>query len=408
MDDSHVDLRAVRFVDKVNDNLICCICQNPFIEPVISCCGHIFCKKCIFQAIEASPICPIDRSTLSKDDFEPAAKIIYNMVNELLVYCPHQEQGCPYIGQRQFIESHLKHDCEYIMAPCKLEECKELLLRKDLQNHVENCKYRIIECNMCKKKFCTYELENHYKLCPAEIITCPYCKTSHPRSEHIFHLKDCPQFILSCPHAEFGCVWTDERQHLKDHLSHCPYESIKHYLYKQQQTEKALRNELQQCYKENESLKSQQHEIQQNIESLSHQLNRMFPGHFMIDPDITEEARNESIMSENQRMNNELETLSVNIASLELKQNMALMTETFRLQEELQSLRAICHGLRLQMHYLMMERKTTASTGANTTGSSASTSTNATSTHGTDTVTVLNRMNKWLDSASGPRQETKL
>ncbi|KAL7318161.1 hypothetical protein PS15m_004419 [Mucor circinelloides] len=408
-----VDLRTLRFVDTINDNLICCICQNPFIDPVISRCGHTFCQHCIFQAIEASPVCPIDRASLGKDDFEPAAKIICNMVNELSVYCPRYEQGCPHVGQRQFIESHLKNDCEYTMAPCELEECKELLLKKDLQSHAETCKYRILECNMCKKKLRAFELEDHYNLCPSEIITCQYCDTSRPRSEHVSHINECPQFKVKCTHEEFGCSWSDQRQALAGHLSTCPYESIKHYLYKQQQSEKALLNELQQVHRENESLKRQQSESRQHIESLTQQLDLMFPGHFMTDPDIPEEARNESVMSENQRMNNELETLSANIASLELKQNMALMTETFRLQEELQSLRAICHGLRMQMHYIMMDRKTAATSNASASGTATGGgSGSGTSTRGaneSNATNAMNRMRAWLDpNGSGPRQETKL
>lgn len=175
-------------------------------------------------------------------------------------------------------------------------------------------------------------------------------------------------------------------------MSSCPYESIKEYLHQQKKTEKSLRNELQQLHKENESLKRQQYESRQHIEALTRQLDLMFPGHFVTDPDIPEEARNESVLSENQRVNNELENLSANIASLELKQNMALMTETFRLQEELQSIRAICHGLRMQMHYVMMDRKPTPTT-ANT-NSVANNNTN----RGTDTnpANALNRMRTWL------------
>ncbi|KAI9478632.1 MAG: hypothetical protein EXX96DRAFT_483040 [Benjaminiella poitrasii] len=395
MDDLHIDLRTIHFVNKVNDNLICCICQNPFIDPVISRCGHTFCKYCISQALEASQVCPIDRTPLTKNEFEPAAKIICNMVNELQVYCPHHEQGCPHIGQRQFILSHVMNDCEYTITPCELEECKELLLKKDIQTHAKSCNYRTTECSMCKKKFRAHELEDHYRLCPAEIIVCPYCKASHSRSEHTSHVKECPQFSLPCSHVEFGCEWIDERQHLDNHLARCPYESIKHYLHKQQQTERSLRNELQQLHKENESFKRQQHETRQNIETLICQLDSMFPGHFRVDPDIPEEALNETVMSENQRMNNELETLSANIASLELKQNMALMTETFRLQEELQSLRAICHGLRMQMHYIMMERKAT-TTSANAASTSNNASANGNNPRGADTSAVLNRIQAWL------------
>ncbi|KAI8380395.1 hypothetical protein BD560DRAFT_388136 [Blakeslea trispora] len=380
-----IDLRTIRFVDSVNDNLICCICQTPFIEPVISTCGHTFCQHCIFQALESSPLCPIDRNHLSTKDVVPAAKIISNMVNELLVYCPRQEQGCPHIGQRQYIESHLKHDCLYIMASCELEECKELLLRKDLPRHAETCKYRVLQCTMCKENMCSYELEDHYEHCPSETITCQYCHTSRPRSEYSSHVNDCPQCIVFCDHVEFGCSWSNERQLLKEHLSHCSYETIKSFLHQHKATEKSLKHEIQQLHTENESLKRNQYDMGKKIESVTQQLDLMFPGHFV----SSENTRHEPVLSESQRLNNEIESLSASIASLELKQNMALMTETFRLQEELQSLRAICHGLRMQMHYLMMERKTTSSgTGAAGTNNGASGDTSAANT--------LGRMRAWL------------
>ncbi|KAG2236319.1 hypothetical protein INT48_001383 [Thamnidium elegans] len=372
-----LDLRLIRFVDTTNDNLICCICQAPYIEPVITHCGHTFCTFCIYQAIEASPVCPIDRANISIDDIQPAAKIISNMVNELSVYCPRHEQGCAHICQRQYIESHLKYHCQYTMAPCKLDECKELLLKKDLGTHVKTCKYRIVECNMCKKKMCSYELEDHYSLCPSEIIECQYCKTSRSRSDHNSHIAQCPQFNISCPQAEFGCSWNDQRQLLSEHTLTCPYEAITNYLQKQQKTETLVQKELRQLHKENATLKREQEESKKHVNTIVNQLDLMFPGHFLLDADIPVEARNESILSESQRLNSELETLSANIASLELKQNMALMTETFRLQEELQSLRAICHGLRMQMHYVMMDRRNnTSSTSSNNTATVSATNQN--------------------------------
>jgi hypothetical protein len=65
----------------------------------------------------------------------------------------------------------------------------------------------------------------------------------------------------------------------------------------------------------------------------------------------------EFLISENERMRSEIETLTAGLASLELKQNMAIMTESMRMQEEIQSLRAACHGLRMQMHYLLLEQQ---------------------------------------------------
>ncbi|KAF9185185.1 hypothetical protein BGZ51_002906 [Haplosporangium sp. Z 767] len=65
----------------------------------------------------------------------------------------------------------------------------------------------------------------------------------------------------------------------------------------------------------------------------------------------------ELLISENERIRSEIETLTAGLASLELKQNMAIMTESMRMQEEVQSLRAVCHGLRMQMHYLLLEQQ---------------------------------------------------
>ncbi|KAG0210423.1 hypothetical protein BGX28_009332 [Mortierella sp. GBA30] len=72
---------------------------------------------------------------------------------------------------------------------------------------------------------------------------------------------------------------------------------------------------------------------------------------------VTAADAHELLISENERIRSEIETLTAGLASLELKQNMAIMTESMRMQEEVQSLRAVCHGLRMQMHYLLLEQQ---------------------------------------------------
>lgn len=161
-----------------------------------------------------------------------------------------------------------------------------------------------------------------------------------------------------CMHKDFGCQWAGDRAGLDTHLTKsCPYESIKHYLHQQQQKEIQLKDELRAVRKENESLKSYQHETKQQLDTTINQLSLLFPGHFALDPDLPLDTQQEVVLTETQRLQHDVEALSATMTSLELKQNMALMTETFRLQEELQSLRAVCHGMRMQMHYLMVERR---------------------------------------------------
>jgi FtsZ-binding cell division protein ZapB len=186
-----------------------------------------------------------------------------------------------------------------------------------------------------------------------------------------------------------------------DHLKNCPYEPIKDYLHQQQQNERNLKEEILRLQKENQSLKRQQYESQQRTDSILERLGTMFPTYFSPDLDmIPEEARSESVLVENQRVASELETLSANIASLELKQNMALMTETFRLQEELQGLRSVCHGLRMQMHYLMMDRKMASTTSAATTANATNGSQSENGTNPTGTMNSRNRMRTLLGKRS--------
>ncbi|KAG2180268.1 hypothetical protein INT43_004057 [Umbelopsis isabellina] len=419
---AEVDLHSLTFTETVNPNLICCICHAPFVEPMASPCGHIFCESCIYQALESAPQCPVDRSPLALSDLQTAVKIIHNMVNELQAHCPRSSFGCTYVGQRHLITHHLNSECEYTPLPCELDECSELVLKKDMNSHVETCQYRMSECLMCKKKMRAFELEDHHELCPAEIVRCPHCDTENIRSEHLQHLDECPNNPIPCSLSSFGCKWVGPRKNMATiHLKECPYEAIKDYLFQQKHREDALLEELRHSRRGYDSLSSQLEDLTGQVSHLHESLSAMFPNYFAPrrrsayndDEHITDIndvvlSPQEIIMSDNERLKNDVETITANMASLELKQNVALMTETLRMQEEMQSLRALCHGLRMQMHFVLMERRGTIggpSTSANaanaTPGASSNTAPQA------NPITAMNRMRTWIDG-QGPRQETKL
>ena len=74
------------------------------------------------------------------------------MVNELLTYCPNKNDGCLYQGQRQLLSFHLKEECLFTKLACQNEECGEIIFKKDLSKHMENCKARMVKCENCKVK----------------------------------------------------------------------------------------------------------------------------------------------------------------------------------------------------------------------------------------------------------------
>ncbi|CAG8583409.1 4959_t:CDS:2 [Cetraspora pellucida] len=195
-----LDLRSLIYVEAINSNLICCICQAPFVDPVvIESCG-----SCINQAITSRPTCPVDRSRLSDVcDLKPASKIVSNMVNELLVYCSNKDVGCNYQGQRQLLSCHLKEGCMFTIVECCNEECQESVLKKDLPKHMEKCRAGVINRESCKCKVQLGTFEGHCDSCPLKHIECPHCHTTLVQSANDMHLEECSERPSTCIHAEY-------------------------------------------------------------------------------------------------------------------------------------------------------------------------------------------------------------
>ncbi|EIW82863.1 hypothetical protein CONPUDRAFT_151921 [Coniophora puteana RWD-64-598 SS2] len=243
--------QVMNYVDTPNSNLMCCICHAPFIDPTTTkACMHTFCRDCIVEAVKHAPQCPIDRFPLSPDDLVPANPIVKHLVDELIVECSQRELGCEHTCQRQLLASHLKDGCQYVTVTCSKEGCEEIILRKDIDKHAEDCGRRMTQCDGCGVTVRVGELDvrihtssciiantgtvtqKHNDECPCKTFTCPNCLSELPRSESRTHEStSCPDALVSCEHASFGCAWTGTRRTLADvHRPSCAYESIKGFL----------------------------------------------------------------------------------------------------------------------------------------------------------------------------------
>ncbi|KAJ3822855.1 hypothetical protein F5880DRAFT_1655644 [Lentinula raphanica] len=181
-------MSLLNYVEAPNQNLVCCICRMPFVDPYTNqTCSHTFCRECITQSLAHSPQCPVDRSNLRIEDIHPADPIIRSLVDELIVKCSNETAGCSYTCQRQLLDAHIKTDCSYAPVPCP----------------------------------------KHYSSCPKKFYQCKDCNSEQPCSSRTAHASSCQSAMVKCSHEHHGCPWEGRRKDFSSHTTTCAYEAIK-------------------------------------------------------------------------------------------------------------------------------------------------------------------------------------
>ena len=194
------------------------------------------------------------------------------LVDELVVRCPHLDAGCEYTGERHLLGSHLKLQCPYAQVPCPCSEkgCKRRVARKDALEgdaivhqgvEVEVRRHRGAFVPRRLTRVCPFQSES------SQTVTCESCEKEF---SHVSIMKDhlessCPERVVPCNQAENGCTWKGRRVSLKVHIDNCPYESIKGFF--------DLHNaKMSQLSKDNERLRRRSDELEGVVRILRQEL----------------------------------------------------------------------------------------------------------------------------------------
>ncbi|KAI5965616.1 uncharacterized protein KGF55_000978 [Candida pseudojiufengensis] len=237
------DLRNLKY--KTNtDHLNCPICQQPFIKPLTTICGHTFCKECIYECLKSlnnnsnnnnnnnnnnnlnsnneNPIgyCPLDRTPIDSaniNDLFPTPLIVTNLIDDLKVYCLNYERGCEWFGSRWEVEHHVLEKCPYTGVVCNgkrliVEEEDEVESEKEEdeeegQQKVEEEEDKKVEEEQKKTKSICCKLiveRRHFENtelneCVHKLYKCEFCdeqitkitEKSHLESECLYNHKTC-------------------------------------------------------------------------------------------------------------------------------------------------------------------------------------------------------------------------
>ena len=90
---SYMTISGFSYVGAVNQHLVCVICHEPWTEPRVLPCEHIFCTSCLEALVaeghDARPLCPLDRKPVPSNirDLPQPSNVIRLMLDELMVKC---------------------------------------------------------------------------------------------------------------------------------------------------------------------------------------------------------------------------------------------------------------------------------------------------------------------------------
>ena len=103
--------------------------------------------------------------------------------------------------------------CKFTPIPCK-NECKKngnvrMIMRKNLEKHLEQCPNRNYKCQSCGKEGTfAYAKKIHEAECEKKTISCTNseCNQTMERGELKKHIEnDCDYAVISCRYKSFGC-----------------------------------------------------------------------------------------------------------------------------------------------------------------------------------------------------------
>ena len=194
----------------------CPACNGIVWEPIQAKCGNLFCERCYNYYIKSKLTCPkhpnqplIKNKNITEND-----SILNQIFQSIKLKCKNHNEGCQSILFYNELKNHLENECLYQEIFCP-NNCDIVIYKKDLDEHLKNCRNRKINCEECGQEYIIKDEEFHKNNCPKSLIKCDNgCGKKIPRDQLEKHKKDeCPKTKISCKF----CGDNFEREKFREH-----------------------------------------------------------------------------------------------------------------------------------------------------------------------------------------------
>lgn len=209
------------FVNGLPEEYQCHICLCLLADPhLTTCCGHHFCKDCIFKVAKANQACPMCKM---EGFMAVVDKNVYRKIRALPVRCHFHSKGCEWQGELRDLEEHLdphRGHCKFNDVVCT-KGCGKTLRRAQLETHLMmECPNRDQKCKYCDQLVPLSSMSTHHQsVCTHFPIPCPSgCSEVLRRAAVTQHLDMCPMRLINCDFAQFGCDISFQFRHKSNHM----------------------------------------------------------------------------------------------------------------------------------------------------------------------------------------------
>lgn len=357
-----IDFRALDYLPDYDHNLVCPICHSPFVDAVKTKCGHVFCKDCLRDGLQAQDTdrktCPSCRTTTRLSEANPMPRLFSNLVDELKVNCANKSSGCDITVRRGDIQAHIQYYCKYEQVACSDVYCGLKVLRKDLDTR---CKHKGMVCQECGDGITElYKDQHEREECSARLTRCQECSIELVVKDLAEHNLLCPLVTLPCVAAGIGCKVRIQRQEMQEHEAHCTLvallPTLRSLTSQVQQQEQALGILRRRTGILEDGLLDMQDILARSESSVHATASLAAADHY--DPTSTGSADpvTHHLLSLHESLRTEVDRITTAISEVDGRSNMMIMNESLRMKEESAHQNAAIAALQMQVRYLLNSR----------------------------------------------------
>ncbi|EGC30330.1 hypothetical protein DICPUDRAFT_83730 [Dictyostelium purpureum] len=232
----------------------CPVCYEPLFKKQIYQCseGHWACRECFQKIINSNNShCMSCRKKIGSFNELSRNRGLELMIQSKKIHCPYSfsniwcnpdeadfekqnnvelffdlDNGCKETFKVEQLNNHLEK-CNYRFVECSNFGCDEIVRLNKIEKHQEICKFARITCRDCETKIKRIEETDHTEVCPSVLIVCVQCNQSVKRCYLKDHIENtCEQGIIKCKYGDCQSVY--KRNQLSNHLKQVDHsESMK-------------------------------------------------------------------------------------------------------------------------------------------------------------------------------------